>query len=133
MPFQLQAHLVRNCLGCRAKALIFLRSQRREGGAWQLPWSSSRAECFPGPPGSLALHGGPPPLQPSGADQEVKAELIGRQEPTCPLACTGDLSVSGGALGGGGGGEGGGALPGVNDILLWYLGIGTSLFLLFFP
>lgn len=33
-PSQLQAHLVRNllsCLSCRAKALIFLRSQRREG------------------------------------------------------------------------------------------------------
>lgn len=62
---QLQAHLVRNllsCLGCRAKALIFLRSQRRVGldyyhGA--LPGLSA-SRC---PPGSLALPGAPPSRQ----------------------------------------------------------------------
>lgn len=69
------------------RALIFLRSQRREGlgyyhgavpalSASRAPWESGSAWC--------------PSLQPAGADQEVKAELIGRQEPTCPLACNGE-------------------------------------------
>lgn len=68
-----------------------------EGGAWLLPWSSSRAECLLVPRWESGFAWGPS-LQPAGADQEVKAELIGRQEPTCPPACNGDPSVSGGAL-----------------------------------
>lgn len=48
------------------------------------PWESGSAQC--------------PSLQQAGADQEVKAELIGRQEPTCWIACNRDPSVPGGDL-----------------------------------
>lgn len=64
-PSQLQAHLVRNllsCLGCHAKALILLRSQRREGlGYYHGALPGLRASRCP--PGSLALPGAPPSSQ----------------------------------------------------------------------
>lgn len=96
-PSQLQAHLVRNllsCLGWDECKSTHLPQVPEEGGAWLLPWSSSRAECLPIPPWESGSAWGPAP-QPAGADQAVKGELIGRQEPTCLLACNGDGSVSG--------------------------------------
>lgn len=91
-PSQLQTHLVSDLHKHSS-------SSGPRGGAWLLSRSSSGAEylLLPPPltsPGSLVCPGASPSIQQVPADQEVEAELMGRQEPTCLFAGNYDPSVS---------------------------------------